>query len=200
MRTLRAGGSHATAESVTDLPLSAGVRNYARTAWTSMPQPGNGPVRLTITSRWNGRVAQGGTGHGGNAHFDRIAQVPGVGNALVLHQHRTSATEARPGEHNGAHTFSFSEPVRGLSFVVADVDQQPSDFADRVEVTAGAGSFETTHFSEGGRRLVRFRHVGEEMTALTVRVTNPLHFLDPAHGFEQTVWIGGFSFSYSARG
>ncbi len=124
--------------------------NSSTSGTATIDPDGAGPVTavvLSISSAFTGSMTSGNeTRNLQNQNFRvSAAQVGGLGSpGLQFEQVHTNSINSTPPQRAARQTvtFSFSEPVVGLSFTMTDIDRFDGDFIDMVELT---GSYTYQH-------------------------------------------------------
>ncbi len=123
---------------------SNGLSGSARI--TSASTPSATPVTMSVASKFSGAMHAASSG----TDFSNLTTSPGTiggtsqqGLTLMqsfTHSSRTNGTRA----NRQSVTFTFSQPVSNLSFVISDVDSQRYNFWDVVEISSKASFTATT--------------------------------------------------------
>lgn len=197
----RAAASPCNPQAYTIAWDGAGGTAYSRTGNTSgtatTDPDGAGPVApvtLSMSSAFTGAMTSGNESGSTNQNFRvSAAQVGGLGTpGLQFEQVLTNRFNQTPPQRAARQTvtFSFSEPVVGLTFTMTDIDALNGDFIDMVELS---GTFTyahaTTRTTGAGTQGSPFRNTQNGDVANTsangnVTITYP----GPITSFTMTYW------------
>lgn len=163
------------------------TRNSATSGTAAVDPDGAGPiapVTMSIASVFTGPMQAGSeTGANNNIRVSTTG-VGGTGQVgLMFHQTLNGSLQATPPQRAArqAITFTFSEPVTGLSFTVTDIDSNQGDFNDRIELS-GAFTYaiaNTTRLGGAGTQASPFAPtstnfpVADTQNAGNVTITYP---------------------------
>lgn len=212
--------------SVTTPWTSANYKYTSATAGTyTVPDPdGTGPgtgMTVKVSSVFGDNTQAGN--HAGTTNYNLSGSTGtrgGMTGTLVLHQSPKSnaaKTSTATPANSQTVTFTFSKPVTGLSFTIADIDSAASDFRDQVTVSGGvvvstatdnryvqtsggtAYSIGTnTPIDEASSNAgnVKFT-VSGTVTSITVTYYNTTAASDPRIDGDQGVFISPLAFTYT---
>lgn len=201
--------------------------NYVRTAETAgtytVPDPdGTGPgtgMTVKVSSAFGNNTKAGNQAGTTNYNLRGItASRGGMTDTLALHQSPKSnaaKTNTATPANSQTVTFTFSKPVTGLSFTIADIDSAARDFRDQVTVSGVVVSTPTDSLyvqSSGGTATsistnsriddasdagnVKFT-VSGTVTSITITYYNTTSASDPWIDGDQGVYISPLAFTYN---
>jgi hypothetical protein len=129
---------------VSSFALNAGVRSNQNNTWTGTHAPAGQPsIMLTATSTWIGSMARE------SEHFQSIANAGGLNvPGLRMHQERgTRDVGTAQYNHRGVFKYTFTRPVKDLTFTITDVDlfrqstNSGRQWDDRVALSSPSSTF-----------------------------------------------------------
>ncbi len=160
------------------------------------------PVTMAIATTFVGSMQAGSeTGSNDNLRIS-TGQVGATGKpGLTFHQTLTGSYGGTPPQRGARQlvTFTFSEPVVGLSFKITDIDSNRGDFDDRIELSGSFGYAiaNTYRLAGAGSAASPFaptssnRPVGTDSSDGNVTITYP----GPITTFTMTYWNAVTSYS-----
>lgn len=204
----RAAASPCNPQAYTIAWDGAGGTTYSRTgnqSGTATADPdGAGPVApitLSMSSTFTGTMASGNESGLTNQNFRvSAAEVGGLGTpGLQFEQTHTNARNTTPPQRNARQTvtFTFSEPVVGLTFTMTDIDTLNGDFSDRVELSGTyTYAHSTTRTTGAGTQASPFRNTQNGDVANTQNFGNvQITYPGPVTSFSMTYWNAITSYS-----
>lgn len=202
--------------------------NYEYTSATAgtytVPDPdGTGPgtgMTVKVSSVFGSNTQAGNQAKTTNNNLRGIPETRGgMTDTLALHQSPKSnaaKTNTATPANSQTVTFTFSKPVTGLSFTIADIDSATSDFRDQVTVSGGVVVSTPTNSlyveSSGGTATsigmntrideasnagnVKFT-VSGTVTSITITYYNTTSASYPSIDGDQGVFISPLAFTYN---